>query len=310
MFEPLVSIVIPVYNGADYLREAIDSALSQTYRHTEVIVVDDGSSDDGASERVALEYGEKIRYIKKANGGVATALNVGLQQMRGKYFAWLSHDDVFVPEKIERQVQALKVAGHDAVVCSGYELIDSNSKVLPNSTSEPVNDDPVLAILATSLNGCTLLVPRECFRVAGLFNPALPTTQDNEMWLRIALAGFRFVTTPEVLLKSRQHPQQGSRTMTGHSEERTRWYMWAVDALRPEDISDAAPAIAETLLRKCQPGAFLHFLRRQQLAGRRKLAARLLWSLFPLFLLQEGKKLLRSTRRAVWVKPSLRLHSR
>ena len=102
-FEPKVSIVIPVYNGANYLREAIDSALEQTYRNTEVIVVNDGSTDGGETEDIAISYGDRIRYFTKENGGISTALNLGIQAMSGEYFSWLSHDDVYYPHKIEKQ---------------------------------------------------------------------------------------------------------------------------------------------------------------------------------------------------------------
>ncbi len=101
---PFVSIVIPVYNGANYLREAIESALGQTYPDVEVIVVNDGSNDGGKTRDVALSFGNRIRYLEKTNGGVATALNLGVREMRGELFAWLSHDDVYYPEKIARQV--------------------------------------------------------------------------------------------------------------------------------------------------------------------------------------------------------------
>ena len=82
VFHPLVSIVIPVYNGANYMREAIDSALAQTYKNIEVIVVNDGSTDN--TDEIAKSYGDKIRYFKKENGGVATALNLGIREMRGE----------------------------------------------------------------------------------------------------------------------------------------------------------------------------------------------------------------------------------
>ena len=98
---PLVSIVIPVYNGSNYLAEAIDSALNQTYDNVEIIVVNDGSKDEGKTRDVALKYGNKIRYFEKENGGVASALNFGVKQMSGEYFSWLSHDDFYTPHKIE-----------------------------------------------------------------------------------------------------------------------------------------------------------------------------------------------------------------
>lgn len=103
-YQPLVSIVIPVYNGSNYLSEAIDSALSQTYENVEIIVVNDGSPDNGKTEEIAFSYGDKIRYFKKENGGSSSALNFGIKQMHGEWFSWLSHDDLYYPEKIEKQI--------------------------------------------------------------------------------------------------------------------------------------------------------------------------------------------------------------
>lgn len=115
---PLVSIVIPVYNGANYLKEAIDSALNQTYPNCEIIVVNDGSTDQGKTECIALSYGEKIRYFSKENGKVSTALNMGIREMEGQYFAWLSHDDIFYPDKIEKQVKVMQKTGASVVAAS------------------------------------------------------------------------------------------------------------------------------------------------------------------------------------------------
>ena len=108
-FKPLVSIVIPVYNGSNFLAQAIDSALAQSHKNLEIIVVNDGSCDDGATERIALGYGDKIRYFCKPNGGVSSALNFGIEKMKGEYFSWLSHDDLYAPDKVEREVEALRV---------------------------------------------------------------------------------------------------------------------------------------------------------------------------------------------------------
>ena len=102
-----VSIVIPVFNGADYLREAIDSALAQTYQNAEIIIINDGSNDNGATENIALSYGDRIRYFSKENGGVASALNLAIKKMTGEYFSWLSHDDLYFANKVEAQIKAL-----------------------------------------------------------------------------------------------------------------------------------------------------------------------------------------------------------
>ena len=117
--KPLVSIIIPVYNGSNYMREAIDSALAQTYENFEVIVVNDGSTDGGKTERIALSYGNRIRYYHKENGGVATAMNFGIHEMKGEYFSWLSHDDIFYPDKIKIQMEAIRESGNPTTIAHG-----------------------------------------------------------------------------------------------------------------------------------------------------------------------------------------------
>lgn len=264
---PRVSIVIPVYNGADYLGEAIDSALAQTYGNLEVVVVNDGSTDGGATERIARGYGDRIRYVAKPNGGVATALNAGIDAMTGDYFSWLSHDDLYAPDKVGAQVQALAGVAGDAVAYCAFEEFDPAGRVLRDSLSLPVFDDPAMAVLETVLHGCALLVPRRCFEVAGRFDPALRTTQDNDLWLRIALAGFPFHYVPRVLVRSRQHPGQGSRTIHTHAAERELWYRGAVDALGRDRRLRHAARLADLLLRNEHPRVFWHLLRRVRADG-------------------------------------------
>ena len=103
-YEPLVSIIIPAYNASNYLKEAIESALNQTYKNVEIIVVNDGSNDGGQTRAVAEEYKEKIAYYEKENGGSSSALNYGIKKMNGEWFSWLSHDDVYYPDKIQKQI--------------------------------------------------------------------------------------------------------------------------------------------------------------------------------------------------------------
>ncbi|MDO5394131.1 MAG: glycosyltransferase family A protein, partial [Mycoplasmatota bacterium] len=103
-----VTLVIPVYNGSNYLKDAIDSALAQTYKNLEILVVNDGSNDEGKTRDIALSYGDKIKYYEKENGGVSTALNLAIKEMTGDYLSWLSHDDMYYPNKIERQIEELE----------------------------------------------------------------------------------------------------------------------------------------------------------------------------------------------------------
>jgi glycosyltransferase involved in cell wall biosynthesis len=214
---PKVSIVIPVYNGANYLAAAIDSALDQTYNNIEVIVVNDGSSDQGATRAIAQSYGDRIKYYEKANGHVASALNFGIRHMSGEYFSWLSHDDLYYPDKVASEVEALTALESQKTVVYGDHAVFSNS---PDEASEirlPHVPPEQFRYFLTTLNvlhGCTLLVPRSAFEECGLFNERLRTTQDYDLWFRLA-EQYRFVHVPKLLVKARQHAEQGTITMSG-----------------------------------------------------------------------------------------------
>ena len=161
---PLVSIVIPVYNGSNYMREAIDSALSQTYPNIEIIVVNDGSTDN--TREIALSYGDKIRYFEKENGGVSTALNLAIDNMRGEYFSWLSHDDVYYPNKVKAEIDALRTSGNmEQAVYSGFDyLFMPERKVVPcaeitffGELAEKYFSVGTLTPIIGLISGCSLL---------------------------------------------------------------------------------------------------------------------------------------------------------
>ena len=239
-FEPLVSIVIPVYNGANYLAQAIDSALAQTYQPIEILVVNDGSRDDGATERVARSYGDRIRYWAKPNGGVATALNDGIAHMRGEYFSWLSHDDVYYPEKIAVQVAALAAlpeSGRRVVLFSDYDEIDAQSRRVTTHGFAPLPPSAVAARLLSAypVHGCTVLIPRSCFDEVGLFDPGLPTTQDYHFWFRLAKQ-VPMVHLPGALIGSRVHPEQGHWAVP-HAREADALFRWALGYLSAAEAS-------------------------------------------------------------------------
>ena len=166
IFNPLVSIVIPVYNGANYVAEAIESALKQSYKNIEIIVVNDGSTDN--TEKIVKKYGDKIRYFYKENGGVASALNFGIKNMKGEYFSWLSHDDIYYPNKIERQIEELKNIDKDNILYSGFELINDKSEFLYAWEIASTNEyrklnNSFYALLLSGLNFCSLLIPKKAF---------------------------------------------------------------------------------------------------------------------------------------------------
>jgi len=208
---PKVSIIIPVYNGFNFLDQSIDSALSQTYKEVEVIVVNDGSDDNGKTEQVAKSYGDQIRYYWKDNGGVASALNYGIKKMRGDLFSWLSHDDVYYPFKIKKQVEYLnKINNKRVILYSDFEIINEKSKHVRIEKVPPLGENSIRYHLTrySSINGCTLIIPKSGFLKTGKFNTKLRATQDYDMWYRLSKY-YNFVHCPEVLVKSRIHGLQG-----------------------------------------------------------------------------------------------------
>ncbi len=222
MKNPLVSIVIPVYNGSNYVREAIDSALGQTYKNIEVVVVNDGSKDDGATEKICLSYGDKIRYIHKENGGVSSALNVGIREMKGEYFSWLSHDDKYELNKIEKQINCLNENGGDiSVLLCESKQIDSNGNDIKDALRKnrfPSNgvyfSEKVLEnqFQDGAFNGCALLIKKSVFEKSGLFNEKLRYSQDVLMWDKIFLKGFDLAYCDDICVCNRVHNKQLTQT--------------------------------------------------------------------------------------------------
>lgn len=272
-FHPKVSIVIPVYNGADYMREAIDSALAQTYDNIEILVVNDGSTDGGATDEIARSYGDRIRYWHKENGGVASALNFAIDKMSGEYFSWLSHDDVYYPEKVARQVEVLRSSDDKEIVLwSDFSLIDEHSEPLGVGRT-PEYDVPGIRyalLMKPSVHGCTLLIPRRAFTVCGTFREELKTTQDYALWFEIG-KHFEFVQMTDLLVKARQHRQQGSRTIATHSDEKEALYTSFLDDYfnrelteEPDDIAKGMRclAFAGSMLDMRLPKASVHALLR------------------------------------------------
>lgn len=221
---PLVSIVIPVFNGANYMRQAIDSALSQTYPAKEVIVVNDGSNDNGETASIAKSYGHKIIYLEKDNGGCASALNLAIANMHGEYFSWLSHDDVYLPEKISHQINVISnLSNKNTILYGGWEVIDSNSKLISTVRPEHVQpieklNIPLFPLFRGLLHGCSMLIPSRCFREIGTFDEGLPSTQDYDLWFKL-LRKVPIYYDDKILIRSRVHPEQGTHKITKHIEE-------------------------------------------------------------------------------------------
>lgn len=244
-FYPKVSIVIPVYNGSKYLGEAIDSALAQTYKNLEIIVSNDGSNDGGATERVAKSYGDKIIYLgKKENGGAPTALNAAIKVMTGEYFSWLSHDDLYYPNKIKRQIEELaKLKDKNTILMSDLDGInEKREKIYQTHYIDHIKEyplrekSPIHPVVYNQTHGCTLLIPKACFDEVGLFDPKERVAHDFEYFYRIFLK-FPHKLIPETLVTARDTSNRmGRRAKPRADTEYSRLYIDILENLSDEDI--------------------------------------------------------------------------
>ncbi len=246
-YQPLVSIVIPVYNGSNYVREAIDSALAQTYENIEILVVNDGSKDDGATEAIALSYGDKIRYFGKPNGGVSSALNFAFEKLNGEWFSWLSHDDLYYPQKVEKQIALINELLEETpdldikkiTVRTATESIDKDGKVIktPSYRNVPKHEKPIDTILNNisnyRLSGCSFLLPTACIADIGGFTEAIRTVSDVEYWYRLLFAGYEFYClTEDILVKNRSHGKQVGKTKVElFNREMNDLFIWIADTM-------------------------------------------------------------------------------
>lgn len=212
----LVSIVIPAYNASLYLTQAIESALAQTYQAVEVIVINDGSTDDGTTRKIGMSYGDRIRYYEKENGGCASALNYGIQVMSGEWFSWLSHDDLYMPEKIEKLIALIEKfnLNPESIVLGCNDLImnpqgETTRNFFNNSTGILSPEKAFGETLnVKTINGCGLLIPKAILDRVGGFRTDYKHLLDREMWMRIALNRYSYCFDEKPLVISRVHNQQ------------------------------------------------------------------------------------------------------
>lgn len=274
-YEPKVTIIIPVYNGSNFLAEAIDAALAQTYQNCEVLVVNDGSTDSGASEKIALSYGDKVRYYLKENGGVSSVLNYAFEKMTGEWFSWLSHDDLYYPEKIEKQIAFINELVDEnptldikkITVRTATESIDKDGKVIktPSYRDVPKHEKPIDTILNNisnyRLSGCSFLLPTACIADVGGFNESIRTVSDVEYWYRLLFAGYEFYClTDDVLVKNRSHGKQVGKTKVDlFNKEMNELFVWIADTMNKNSeystVKNNEKMYYSLVRRKCKPAA-------------------------------------------------------
>jgi len=204
---PKVSVIIPTYNRANFLRSAIQSVLNQTFKDFEVIVVDDASTDD--TRQIVHEFADdRIRYIAhNENKGGSASRNIGIKSSKGKFIAFLDDDDIWMPTKLEKQLFLLNMNPEVNVVYTGARSIDKNGKVGSQLKNPSLKGNIYPAILKKNYVGsCSyVLVRRDCFDVTSFFDEKLPSNQDWDLWIRMAKhSQFDYVNETLVLYRIHQ----------------------------------------------------------------------------------------------------------
>jgi glycosyltransferase involved in cell wall biosynthesis len=210
--DPLVSVVVPAYNAAQFIEQTLVSVLTQTYSHFEVLVVDDGSQDRTPDlVRAIAAQDQRVQLLQQPNRGVAAARNLGIQQARGEYIAPLDADDIWYPQKLEKQVQAALDGGASVGVVYAWSVyIDEEGLPSRDCQVSNMEGEVVTALIHKNFlgNASSPLIRRTCLEQSGGYSSAFKEQQaqgceDWDLYLRLAeKCQFRLV--PEILIGYRQ----------------------------------------------------------------------------------------------------------
>lgn len=232
---PSVSIVIPCYNASAHVRDAIDSALSQSYEHCEVVAVDDGSTDD--TLKVLKQYQDRVKVSSGPNRGACAARNEGLKIASGAFIQFLDADDVLHPKKIEQSL-AVFPSGIDALVFTYHrvETLDPGKVDARDWNRVRGEEDAVAFMLAGDLPTPAPLHRKSVLDRLGGYQEGLPCAQDREFHMRLALSGIRFVPVRERLFTIRRRAGSvGTASSDRLNLERGRIARMAYERLKAEN---------------------------------------------------------------------------
>jgi len=218
---PLVSVIIPAYNADQFIAQAIQSVLNQTYRSYEIIVVDDGSTDQ--TKNILNGFKGQIRCRYQENLGPSAARNAGIKIAQGEYICFLDADDLWTPDKLEIQVEFLKHHPNIAFVFSDHRdfilgevmprsFLDDKKETFGEAlvTDVPIPDAFLKLIRENFISTPTVMLRRTCFEEIGLFDENLRSVEDRDLWLRTA-ARFKLACLPRVFCMRRVHQSNISK---------------------------------------------------------------------------------------------------
>ena len=208
-----VSVVIPTHNTRRYIAAALESVFNQTYKDFEIIVVDDASSD--GTEDALEPYFDRIVYVKQAHAGSAVARNRGLLRSSGEYVAFLDADDLWLPSKLEKQVDLAERHPEAVLVYSDFNRTESVGESLDSGlakrTERKVGEEFTSLLRQNFLHTSSVLIRRNALADSGVFDPKLINAQDWDLWVRLADIG-PFVLVDEILTHYRLHETQSVKT--------------------------------------------------------------------------------------------------
>ena len=221
---PRVSVITPTFNCAGFLDRAIASALGQTYTDYEVIIADDGSTDD--TRDVLARFGTKVRYFFQPNGGLSSARNLALSKASGEFLAYLDADDMWYPHKLESQVAFLDAHGECGLVHSDVTIIDESDQVIHRRFNQEAGRKvPSGYCLADLLQRCHIQIPtvlerRDNIELTGAFDERLKSLEDYLHWILVAMEGLAFGYIDEPLAMYRRRAGSLSSNHRGMVEAR------------------------------------------------------------------------------------------
>ncbi len=208
----LISVVIPVYHSEKWILDTIDSVLKQSYQNFEIVIVDDGSSDNTKNVIESIDD-SRIKYIYQNNAGPSSARNNGIRHSQGEYIAFLDSDDLWKPDKLLKQLECFDSNPDLGIVSAWSEYTTPSNKLLyPKITPIKNSAEYLKALLLFPFfkselpwTSC-MMIKKECFEKAGYFDESMISKEDWDMWFRIALH-YEFKCLDEVLARRKQHEQ-------------------------------------------------------------------------------------------------------
>ncbi len=250
---PKVSVVVPAYNVGSYIEEALVSLERQSFQDFEVLVVDDGSTDDTAQRiQPFCQRDSRFVLLQKPNGGLSSARNYGIRHARGEYIALLDGDDIYEPDKLSIHVALLDQQADVGVTYSASRAIrDDGRPTFMLLSGKPIHPDPLLALLCKNFigHGSNAVFRRCLFDEVGEFDETLRSSEDSDFWLRVAATQrWRFYREPQVLCGYRVRPSGLSFNVAQMQQSRER-VIEAAYRRSPERVKPMLPTAYAYLYR-------------------------------------------------------------